>query len=119
MVRDSYCGIRTCDLLVSVLIQGTPRSAVGWGTSQFPGQLIALLLVAQWLERWCVGVLIRGKRKGSRLGHLGISRPTYCQPSGPGSILAVSLKSAVAKHHHSNVIYMLMIIYTLSLWNCP
>ena len=52
MVRDSYCGNRTCDLLVSVLIQGTPRSTVGWGTSEFPGQLIALLFVAQWLERW-------------------------------------------------------------------
>ena len=23
-------------------------------TSEFPGQLIALLLAAQWLERWCV-----------------------------------------------------------------
>ena len=54
-----------------------------------------------------VSVMIRGYKKGSRLGHLGISRPTYCltscssmvravvcQPSGPGSILAVSLKSA-------------------------
>ena len=30
------------------------KSAVGWGTLEFPGQLIALLLVAQWLERWCV-----------------------------------------------------------------
>ena len=69
MVRDSYEGIRTCDLRVTVLI--------------------------------------RGYKKGSRLGHLGISGPTYCltscssvvralvcQPSGPGSILAVSLKSA-------------------------
>ena len=53
MVRDSYCGIRTCDLPVTVLIQGTPRSAVGWDTSEFPAQLIALLLVAQWLEHWC------------------------------------------------------------------
>ena len=51
MVRDSYCGILTCDLPVSVLIQGTPRSAVCWGTSEFPGQLIALLIVAHWLER--------------------------------------------------------------------
>ena len=50
MVRDSYFGIRTCDLQASVLIQGTPRSAVGWGTSEFQGQLIALLLVAQWLN---------------------------------------------------------------------
>ena len=56
MVRDSYCGIRTCDLPVSVLIQGTPRSAIGWGTSEFPGQLIALLLVAQWLERLCTSL---------------------------------------------------------------
>ena len=29
------------------------RMLVGWGTSEFPAQLIALLLVAQWLERWC------------------------------------------------------------------
>ena len=58
MVRDSYCGIRTCDLPVSVLIQGTTRSAVGWGTSEFPSQLIALLLVAQWLERWCDNLVV-------------------------------------------------------------
>ena len=29
------------------------RRAVGWGTPEFLGQLTALLLVAQWLERWC------------------------------------------------------------------
>ena len=56
MVRDSYCGIRICDLPVSVLIQGKPRSAVGWGTSEFPGKLIALLLVAQWLKYWCANL---------------------------------------------------------------
>ena len=72
MVRDSYEWIPTCDLRVSVLIQSY--------------------------------------KKGSRLGHQGISGPTYClsscssvvralvcQPSGPGSILAVSLKSAYYK----------------------
>ena len=56
MVRDSYEGIRTCDLPVSVLIQGTQRSSVGWGTSEFPAQLIALLLVPQWLEQWCANL---------------------------------------------------------------
>ena len=71
MIRDNYERIRTCDLRVSVLI--------------------------------------RGYKKGSRLGNLRISGPTYCltscssvvivlvcQPSGPGSILAFSLKSALS-----------------------
>ena len=66
MVRDSYCGIRTCDLPVSVLIQGTPRSAVGWGTSEFPGQLIAILLVAQWLERWFANIAAQVQSLQSR-----------------------------------------------------
>ena len=72
MVRDSYEGIRTCDLQVSVLI--------------------------------------RGYKKASRLGHLGISGPTYCftscsslvralvcQSRSPGSIMEVSLKLALLK----------------------
>ena len=70
MVRDSYCRIRTCDLPVSVLIQGTPSSAVGWGTSEFPGQLIALLLVAQWLERWYVKLTAQVRSWQSRLSQL-------------------------------------------------
>ena len=37
----------------SVFWSEATRRAVGWGTSEFLGQLIALLLVAQWLERWC------------------------------------------------------------------
>ena len=68
----------------------------------------------------------RDTKKCSRLGHLGISGPTYCitscssvvralvcQLNGPGSILAVPFKSAITKgktqlaavnHHHSIVI---------------
>ena len=37
----------------SVFLSEARRRAVGWGTPEFPGQLIALLLVAQWLERLC------------------------------------------------------------------
>ena len=33
------------------------RMAEGWGTLEFPGQLIALFLVAQWLERWCASLV--------------------------------------------------------------
>ena len=49
-------GIRTCDLWVSVLIRSYRRAMVG-GTPEFPGQLIASLLVAQWLGRWCTSLV--------------------------------------------------------------
>jgi hypothetical protein len=52
LARDCYEGIRTCDLWVSVLIWTYRRAIVG-GTPEFPGQLIASLLVAQWLGHWC------------------------------------------------------------------
>ena len=29
------------------------EEAEGWDTAEFLGQIIALLHVAQWLERWC------------------------------------------------------------------
>ena len=46
----------TLCLIVSVFGSEARRSAVSWGTSEFPGQLIALLLVAQWLEYWCASL---------------------------------------------------------------
>ena len=49
-------GIRTCNLRVSVLIRSYRRAMVG-GTLEFPGQLIASLLVAQWLGRWCTSLV--------------------------------------------------------------
>ena len=42
-------------LWVSVLI-GSYRRAIVGGTPVFPGQLIILLLVAHWLERWCASL---------------------------------------------------------------
>jgi hypothetical protein len=48
LARDCHEGIQTCDLLVSVPI-GSYRRAIVGGTLEFPGQLIALLLVALWL----------------------------------------------------------------------
>ena len=45
LAKDCYVGIRTSDLWVSVLI-GSYRRAIVGGTPEFPGQLIALLLVA-------------------------------------------------------------------------
>ena len=45
MVRDSYEGIRTCNLWVTVLIRGY-KKGIRWGTSEFPDQLIALLNVS-------------------------------------------------------------------------
>ena len=69
MVRDSYEGIRTCDLHVSVLIQGYKKGS-GWGTSEFPGQLFALLLVARWLERWCANLAAQVQSWRSRLSQL-------------------------------------------------
>ena len=55
MVRDSYEGIQACDLGVSVLIRGCKKGS-RLGHPEFPGQLIALLLVAQWLEPWCANL---------------------------------------------------------------
>ena len=77
----------------------------------------------------------RDAKKCSRLGHLGISGPTYCitscssvvralvcQLNGPGSILAVPFKSAITKgktklavanHHHSIVITCLSLFSSL------
>ena len=55
LARDCHEGIQTCDLWVSVLI-GSYRRAIVGGTPEFPGQLIALLLVAHWLERWCASL---------------------------------------------------------------
>ena len=56
MVRDSYEGIRTCDLLVSILIQGYKKGS-RLRHLEYPGQIIALLLVAQLLA--LVGQLSR------------------------------------------------------------
>ena len=56
LARDCYEGIRTWDLWVSVLIESYRRAMVG-GTPEFPGQLIASLLVAQWLGRWCTSLV--------------------------------------------------------------
>ena len=55
VARDCYEGIRTCNLWVRVLI-GSYRRAIVGGTPEFLGQLIALLLVAHWLERWCASL---------------------------------------------------------------
>ena len=55
LARDCHEGIQTCNLWVSVLIRSYRRAIVG-GTPKFPGQLIALLLVAHWLERWCASL---------------------------------------------------------------
>ena len=47
-------GINESKLRFSPLIwasQDARKRSVGWATPEFPGQL-ALLLVAQWLERW-------------------------------------------------------------------
>ena len=52
MDSDSYEGIRTCNLRVSVMIRGYKKGS-RLGTWESPGQRIALLLVAQWLELWC------------------------------------------------------------------
>ena len=32
------------------------RRAIARGTPEFPGQLIAFFLVAQWLEGWCASL---------------------------------------------------------------
>ena len=55
MVMDSYEGIRTCDLRVSVLIRGYRKGSL-LGHLGIPGQLIAFLFVAQWIERWCANL---------------------------------------------------------------
>ena len=58
LARDCYEGVQTCDLWVSVLIGSYRRLIVG-GTQDFLGQLIALLLEAQWLERWCTSLVAK------------------------------------------------------------
>ena len=57
LARDSIRGLQSCELWVSVLIiTYARRMAVVWGTPEFTGQLIALLPIAQWLERWCASL---------------------------------------------------------------
>ena len=51
-------GIWTCDLWVSVLIRSYRRAMVGV-SPEFPGQLIASLLVAQCLVRWCTSLVVQ------------------------------------------------------------
>ena len=41
----------------SAPISGGYRRAIVGGTSEFLGQLLALLLVAQWLECWCASLV--------------------------------------------------------------
>ena len=59
MVRDSYEGNRTCDMRVSVLIRGYKKDSR-------LGKLIALLLVAQWLECWCASLAAQVRSWRSR-----------------------------------------------------
>ena len=56
MVRDNYEGIQTGDLRVSFLIQGYKKGN-RLGHLGISGQLIALLLLSQWLERWCANLV--------------------------------------------------------------
>jgi hypothetical protein len=51
------------DLWVSVLIESYRRAMVG-GTPEFPGHLIASLLVAQWSERWRTSLVAQGSIPG-------------------------------------------------------
>ena len=55
LAKDCHEGIWTCNLWVGVLI-GSYRRAIDGGTLEFPGQVIALLLVARWLECWCASL---------------------------------------------------------------
>ena len=73
LARDCYEGIQTCDLWVSVLIWSYRRAMVG-GTPEFPGQLIASLLVAQWSERWCTNLVAQGSIHGMSCSESPITR---------------------------------------------
>jgi hypothetical protein len=70
---DSWQGIRTWDLWVSVLIESYRRAIAG-GTLEFPGQLIASLLVAQWSERWCASLVAQGLIPGMSRSESAITR---------------------------------------------
>ena len=41
----------------SVFRSEARRRAADWCTLEFPGQLIALLLAAQWLKPWCASLV--------------------------------------------------------------
>jgi hypothetical protein len=73
LARDCYEGIRTWDLWVSVLIESYRRAMVG-GTPEFPGQLIASLLVAQWSKRWCTSLVAQGSIPGMSRSESPITR---------------------------------------------
>ena len=51
----------------SVFLSEATRRALGWGNSEFLGQIIALLLVAQWFERWCARLVAQIRSFRSRL----------------------------------------------------
>jgi hypothetical protein len=55
LARDCHEGIQTCDLWVLVLIR-TYRRLIVESIPDFPGQHIAVLLVAHWLERFCASL---------------------------------------------------------------
>ena len=44
------------------------------GTPEFPGQLIASLLVAQWSERWCTSLVAQGSIPGMSRSESAITR---------------------------------------------
>jgi hypothetical protein len=44
------------------------------GTPEFPGQLIASLLVAQWSERWCTSLVAHGSIPGMSRSKSAITR---------------------------------------------
>ena len=54
-LQDSWPGIVIKGFELETLGQCSDWATVG-GTLEFPGQLIALLLVAHWLERWCASL---------------------------------------------------------------
>jgi hypothetical protein len=60
-------------LWVSVLIESYRRAMVG-GTPEFPGQLIASLLVAQWSVRWSTSLVAQGSIPGMSCSESAIKR---------------------------------------------
>ena len=59
LVFTTPCNATPCicaNLLAGFLARDLNGRAIVGGTPEFPGQLIALLLVAHWLERWCASL---------------------------------------------------------------
>jgi hypothetical protein len=50
------------------------RRAIVGGTLEFPGQLIASLLVAQWSEHWCTSLVAQGSIPGMSRSESAITR---------------------------------------------